>query len=240
MIDPVTGAVLIGGSMALNAAGAGLNYYQQSKNLAYQKWAQRRQWAREDTAVQRRVKDLEASGMSKVLASGQGASSSPPIQTHAPQLEASGFDPLKVVKGFLDITQTQAQADLTRAHATYQEALNAGGKAQTEIEATRQQIETAKAVAADHWKSMSLKDQQIQAQDYKLFMQRMGAYTDTSGWLQKEVGSVRAAFASAMDQTTRDVASGKITYKQALQILDAKEKEAKERRLKEMTTGVKG
>lgn len=43
----------------------------------YQKDLNKQVFDREDTAVQRRVKDLEAAGMSKWLAAGQGASSTP-------------------------------------------------------------------------------------------------------------------------------------------------------------------
>ena len=48
-------------------AGAGLNFASQKDNLAYQKWAQTKSWAREDDAVQRRAADLQAAGLSKPL-----------------------------------------------------------------------------------------------------------------------------------------------------------------------------
>lgn len=63
-----------------NTAGSLFNY-------GYNKWLQREQWKREDTAIQRRVADLEASGLSKTLA-GSGASSSV-VASSAPQVSNS-------------------------------------------------------------------------------------------------------------------------------------------------------
>ena len=70
---------------------------------------QRKTWEREDTAVQRRVKDLKAAGLSPVLAAGSAASTSAPIHVEAPQIER------KVGSQEANIGQTKAQTKLTEA-----------------------------------------------------------------------------------------------------------------------------
>lgn len=61
------------------------NYQSQVDTLNWQKEAQQTTWNREDNAVQRRVADLKAAGLSPVLAAGSAASTSSPTTVITPQ-----------------------------------------------------------------------------------------------------------------------------------------------------------
>ena len=99
-------------------AGAGLNFASQQDNLAYQKWAQTKSWAREDNAVQRRAADLQAAGLSKTLAAGSAAQTMAPIRTDAPQVNTEslqkGFSSMAdAAQMYMSLTAQKAQIDKT-------------------------------------------------------------------------------------------------------------------------------
>lgn len=98
------------GGAALGAAGGILN---NERNLAFQreaqdwnKQAQHITWAREDTAVRRRRADLEAAGLSPVLAAGSAAQAGSPIKID-PQVSQDGFGTEAGISGATRAAQTQ-------------------------------------------------------------------------------------------------------------------------------------
>ena len=104
----------------------------------------REQWQREDTAMQRRVKDLEAAGLSKWLAAGTGgASASSPITLQTPDFNFIGDAITAGVTN--DATRAQTKKAKEEAEIILQTASSVAEKAQAEAREA-----TANALMAEH------------------------------------------------------------------------------------------
>ena len=112
------GALGLAGAAGLAGAQVGgglLNTYLQYRQQEYDKRLQRTIFEREDSSIQRRVADLEAAGLSPVLAAGQGAGTGQTVQVTPPQFQKPDIsDAMALMKMEADISQTRAQTELTQ------------------------------------------------------------------------------------------------------------------------------
>jgi len=221
-------------STGVDVAGLGYGMYQGQRsytaakhNLEWQQKVQRTEWARQDNAVQRRARDLQAAGMSKTLAAGNAAQSGAVVKTDAPQYNP-GFIPKNLGRDFADITQTLAQAALTREQAEWQKMQNEGRLPGKPGEKLQAEIEALRAAAAEHYAGVKVKLTQQETADYELFMKRLGGFTSQAGWIAGTAGSIIAYTKANMDQLTNDVKMGRVSYRDALKRLDSLEREAAE------------
>lgn len=112
----IVAAALGGAAVGSNLLTGYLNYKNQQDNLEYQKGLQRDIFAREDNSIARRVADLKASGLSPVLAAGQGAGTGGVVSVSPPQLNLgdNALTAMNLMKMEQDISATRAQEEYTK------------------------------------------------------------------------------------------------------------------------------
>lgn len=107
-------------------------------NLDYQKKMQKEAWRREDTAVQRRARDMQAAGINPLLAAGSPAAASSPIHTTAPEMDDPSEGILNALQGVMNL-KTQ-RAGLRRIEAEV-------GRTEAETERIKAEARLAQARA---------------------------------------------------------------------------------------------
>ena len=91
------------------------------KNFEYQKQLQQQLFGREDSAVQRRVADLQKSGLSKTLAAGEGAGSGPVVSTSSSSLSAPHRSQVDLISASLNMAT--ALSDIRKVQADTENSL---------------------------------------------------------------------------------------------------------------------
>lgn len=132
----LAGAAIAGGtsfiSGLMNKSASEENLSLQKKNLDWQKHVQQKTWDREDTAVQRRMKDLRDAGLNPWSASGQSANAGSVVNTQAPQQDLSYLQdfskaaqtPANMIGAYIDAMKATEQIKQAKLQTTYQELIN--------------------------------------------------------------------------------------------------------------------
>lgn len=140
------------------ALTGGLNFLSGLSTQDYQKKMQEEAWRREDTAVQRRVKDMLAAGLNPVLAAGSAASSSNPISLPVPQVDGNP------VETGVNVAHTVAGKQLAEEQARLaanQRGLVQDQRAKTQQELANLQLDSATKVLTQQGMQIEQEGNQI-------------------------------------------------------------------------------
>ena len=155
------------------------NYDWQRAVFGYNVGLQNTMFNREDTAVQRRVADLEAAGLSPVLAAGQPANAGPVIHTTAPERQRAQIpDVIGAVMSLMkmkeDISNTVAERDLIKSQKL--NAISNTFKNLSELDKIKADIDNKNI------------DTAIKTHDYNIF--KATGTTSNSGSIVKDIRNI--------------------------------------------------
>lgn len=113
----------------------------QKAQANWQREAQEKTWAREDTAVQRRANDLTSAGINPLLAAGSPASASSPVSPVMPSAPSASprkdvaLLPTKVpqISSVLNLIQQKADIDRTKASTLVEQAQASKSQAEADF-----------------------------------------------------------------------------------------------------------
>lgn len=145
------------------AAGAGIasdlsnvfanvtNYIEQKNTREQNERLMYEAWARDDTARQRMVNDLEKAGLSKWLATGASPMTSSPVSLSAPEMGQINLDAMQhMFDNKLKEEQTNAQTALQDKQASLADASTAVANAELKIKNEELREKKADADIAEH------------------------------------------------------------------------------------------
>ncbi len=137
-------------------------------NFEYQKNLQQQIFGREDTAVQRRVADLEKAGLSKTLAAGDGAGSGSVVSTSPFSGSTPMQSPVDLLSSALQVSQAAAQ--IRKTNAETENLIKEGKVKDSQVIFTDAQtayVKAQTAVATKNYDMMDLTAEQIKATNEK-------------------------------------------------------------------------
>ena len=131
----------------------GLPFIGDAQQFNYQKRLQQKIFDREDNAVQRRVADLRAAGLSPTLAAGSAAGSGTPVSVSRPDYLNDMLKMMSYKQSQETIKQTQAQTSLLKAQEQ---------KIYPEIQHIKSQAKQADSTAYLNYKAAKLREAETQ------------------------------------------------------------------------------